>query len=71
MQITNIFFITDLTTYYYKRKTWKGEMIKFFKKNGRVGHLPDSHLETPLRWREPGEKIKHRAFSQHFGFHQL
>ena len=32
----------------------------YAKKKGRVRHLPDSHLQTTLQLREPGEKIKYK-----------
>ena len=33
-------------------------MIKHVRKMERVQHLPDSHLKTSAKRREPGEKIK-------------
>ena len=32
-------------------------------------YLPDSHLQTSLKWRELSGKMKYRDFSQHCGFH--
>ena len=54
-----------------KRKPRKAEVIKNVNKKGRLQHLPDSRLQSSLKHREPNQKIKYRAFSQHCGFHQL
>ena len=47
IQIVKKFNLTDVFInwkYYYKRKTWKDEVMKNIKKKGRVRNLPDSHL---------------------------
>ena len=36
--------IIIINSYSYKRKTWKGKMIKNVKMKRKERHLPDSHL---------------------------
>ena len=48
-------------------------MIKTVEKKGKVQHLLDLSLQTSLKWKESGEKLKkiYKAFCQHCDFIQL
>ena len=55
--------LSNSILYYYKKKTWKGNMIKkYFKKKGRMRHLTDSHLYTWLKQKESDGNWWYRSF---------
>ena len=56
----NLYIILDdnilLIYNWYKKKIWKGKIIKNVEKKGRVWHLFDSHLKISLEQRQFSKK---------------